>query len=112
MFGRIGGFLRTVLIALLLLCLLAGVAELWLRGRGFPIRTISSQVSDSLQTLLEPSALHHHRLRPVSGVQVEVAAGRVAEPALRLQQGSCRWRTQVTAAAASEFLRRATVSWV
>ncbi len=79
MFGRIGGFLRTVLIALLLLCLLAGVAELWLRGRGFPIRTISSQVSDSLQTLLEPSALYHHRLRPVSGVQVEVAAGRAAE---------------------------------
>jgi hypothetical protein len=77
MFGRIGGFLRTVLIALLLLCLLAGVAELWLRGRGFPIRTISSQVSDSLQTLLEPSALYHHRLRPVSGG----AANRCCGPA-------------------------------
>ncbi|MFN7580394.1 MAG: hypothetical protein ACK56U_19155 [Planctomyces sp.] len=79
MFGRIGGFLRTVLIALLLLCLLAGLAELWLRGRGFPIRTISSQVSDSLQTLLEPSGLYHHRLRPVSRVQVEAVAGRSAE---------------------------------
>ncbi|MFM7835979.1 MAG: hypothetical protein ACKPJD_29645, partial [Planctomycetaceae bacterium] len=88
MFGRIAGVLRTVLVALVLLGLLGFAAELWLRGRGFPMRTISSQVSDSLQTLLEPSSLHHHSLRAAGSVRVEAAAGRPAE--LRVTAGGLR----------------------
>lgn len=88
MFGRIAGLLRTGLVALVLLGLLVFAAELWLRGRGFPMRTISSQVSDSLQTLLEPSALHHHGLRPVRSIRVEAVTGRPSE--LRIAAGGLR----------------------
>ena len=79
MLGHVGRMLRTVAVAVLLLCLLAVAAEFWLRGQGLPIRTVSSQACDGLQGFLIPSELFHHGLRPGIRSSVELVPGRATE---------------------------------